>query len=466
MLSLHPHQQEAMDELRCGLRTYRSILLRCPTGWGKTFASAYMLTNATSKNKRSLFTVHRKELIDQTAELFDQIGLRYGIIASGYPANPLPLVQIASIDTLRNRLEKTIKPDLLIVDECVHAAARTWLDVINYFSGSKVVGLTATPARTSGEGLGHIFQHMIHGKDVSWLIENKFLSPFRAFAPPPPDLTKIHTRMGEYITAETEEAMDKPKITGDAVDHYLKLCHGKRAVVFAVSVKHSKHIAEAFCAAGISAVHIDGETPKEQRREIIRKFRDDKIKILCNVNIVSEGLSVPDMEAVILLRPTQSLALHLQQIGRALRYKEGKTAYILDHCGNVMRHGLPDDDFEWTLEGKEKRGKKQESKVAAKTCPKCYFVHETKTDQCPSCGFVYEIKARSISEVDGELQEITAANRPAKKILTPEQKQKNDELRQAKTREQLVALATARNYKNPDGFAYKILQQRNAWRTR
>ena len=469
-IELYPHQEKVVAEMRAELRQHRSVLLRAATGFGKTVVAAYMLGNAAKNGKRSIFTVHRQELVDQSAKMLDAMGLSYGIIAAGKAPNLAPLIQIASIDTLKRRIDKIPMPDMAVIDEAHHAGiGGGWSTLIEKFDKAFIIGLTATPRRLDGRGLDHIFKSIVHGPEVSWLIENKFLSPYRAFAPPAPDLSGVHTTMGDYNNAELAEAVDTPKLVGDAVEHYLSICRDARAVVFATNVNHSKHIAAAFRDNGIMALHIDGETPKDERTKAINAFRDNQVKVITNCNLISEGFDLAAMDAAILMRPTQSLALHLQQVGRPLRYAEGKTAILLDHGGNILRHGLPDDEFEWTLEGRKKKSGSGIIKPM-RQCPKCYCAHHP-APACPACGFVYPVNDREeLAHVEGTLREIDKNSRKAELEARAAEKAASDKafkraLKKCKTEEDLIAMGYAQGFRNPEAFAAKILATRASWAT-
>lgn len=404
MIDLYDHQIDMVHRTREALARHHAVILRAPTGCGKTLCAAHIVKAAIAKGSRVIFTVHRRELIRQTRDAFDLCEIPYGVICAGMRPDPVAQVQIASIDTLKRRMDRVHPADLLIVDECHHANSTGWSTVIKGLD-CHVVGLTATPWRLDGRGLGDLFGEIVHGPEMKWLIDNKFLSPFRAFAPSSPDMSGVSTRMGDYAADEAEQKMDKPTITGDAVDHYRRIANGKRAIAFAVTVEHSKHIAECFNANGIAARHIDGNTSSAERDQAIAAFKNNEIKVLTNCNIISEGFDVPAMDVAILLRPTKSLSLYLQQIGRAMRYIDGKTAIILDHANNIKTHGLPTDTFNWSLSTKKKR-KREISEVLGKICPACFCFHESVLRTCPNCGHFYEVKGREIEEVDGHLAEI------------------------------------------------------------
>lgn len=449
-MKLYIHQEKMVADTRDALRKNRSVILRSPTGSGKTVCAAHIVSSALAKGSSVIFTVHRRELIKQTMETFDACGIEYGVVAAGYRPDFLQPVQIASIDTLKRRLELVPEPELIIIDEAHHSGSDGWAKVLAFYDKPKIVGLTATPWRLDGRGLGNLFGEIVHGPEVKWLIENKYLSPFRAFCPAIPDLRDVKTRVGDYAVDELEEKMDKATITGDAVSHYKSICPNKRAIAFATTVKHSQHIAETFNAAGISAKHIDGTMSNAERDAAIEDFRQGNIKIISNCNLISEGFDVPAMDAAILLRPTRSLSLYLQQVGRAMRYMPDKVAVILDHAGNILEHGLPTDNFDWSLEGKKKK-KKDKSKIPIKICPKCFCAVPSALSGCSECGHVFVGKIREVEHVAGTLNEIDQENwirtAPYKKVIEA-----------AKTRAELEAIGKARGYKK--GFAWAVMQER------
>lgn len=450
-----------IQEARHALKHNNSVLLQLPTGGGKTVLASSMLGGAAEKGKRSWFICHRRELVDQTAGTFKKFGIDFGFIASGYPFNPNATVQICSIDTLKGRVLKMHPeqlPDLAVWDETHHIAAAGWSRVKDYLTDAKHVGLSATPQRLDGKGLGEWFDHMAIGPSVEELMRRGFLSDYKVFAPITVDLSGIHTRMGDYVKSELEGALDTRKITGDIVRHWKKYAQGKKTIGFAVSVKHSEHIVEAFLEAGVRAKHLDGKTNKLERKQATIAFARGEIDVLFNVDLFGEGYDLAaqagmdvTVESVILARPTQSLALHLQQIGRALRRKD-YPAIILDHAGNCMRHGLPDDERDWSLYSTKRKRKKSDDDgtVQAKQCPTCFYVHKP-SPTCPNCGHVYEVANRDIEHVDGELVELD------KEALRREKKREQG---QARTLEDLITLGISRGYKNPRFWAQKIMQSR------
>lgn len=353
MLTLRPYQEKLISEARQALRSTRNICLQAPTGSGKTVLMAYMLGGARDKGLRSWFIVHRVELLRQSVDEFLKFGLSVGVVSAGMPMDHGKSIQVCSIQTLVRRLDKLAPPTFIAIDECHHATASSWSKVLHSYPDAFRVGLTATPERLDGTGLRMHFNEMIEGPTVKELIAQGYLSDYKMFAPSRVDTKGLRVRMGDYVTSDMEELVDKPTITGDAVHHYKKLCPGARALAFCISVKHSKHVCSEFNKAGIRAEHVDGTTNKQQRKESMDRFKSGETRVLTSVELFGEGVDVPAMEAAILLRPTKSLCLYLQQVGRALRPYEGKTAIILDHVGNHERHGLPDDDREWSLDSKK-----------------------------------------------------------------------------------------------------------------
>ncbi len=437
----------------------KSILYTAPTGSGKTLLTAHMLHTAASKGMRCLFVVHRRELIKQSAQAFDLEGIKYGIISAGFSEDRSHWVQLASVQTLARRLARVSEPRLIVWDEAHHLAASSWSDIFARYGTSYHIGITATPERLDGKGLGTYFSNLIVGPTVQTLTKQGYLSPYKLYAPSNVDLTGIHTRMGDYEKREINSVVDRPSITGNAIEHYKRLCEGRRAVVFCASIQHSKHVVEQFNAAGIPAAHVDGETPEDERDRAIENFKKGNIQVLSNVEIFGEGFDVPAIEAAILLRPTQSLGYFMQQVGRALRPFEGKNqAIILDHVGNWSRHGLPDDDREWSLEGRPQRARGEGGAgVSVRICPKCFAAMPSGLSVCKYCGEVFPVKPREIIEKDGQLLEIQAEI--ARKMVRRQQGM-------AQSMQELFEIGRARGYKNPRAWAYFVFKGRQQKRNR
>lgn len=449
---LRDYQQDLIDRAATALTQHPRVLIQAPTGAGKTALSAHMVGGAAGKGRRILFLVHRAELLRQSSAAFQLQGIQHGIIASGQSFNPYERIHIGSIGTVAKRLAKIPKPNLVVVDEAHHAAAKSWGDVLRGLEPRWIIGLSATPCRLDGRGLAEHFDVIVPGPPVAELIERKFLSPFRVFAPSTLDLSGVRTTAGDYNKADVEAAADKPAIIGDAVLHYQKLSPGKRAVAFCVSIKHAEHVVAQFRSAGVSAEHIDGSMHPVDRAAALRRFETGQTLVLASVDLVSEGFDLPAIEAAIALRPTKSLSLWLQQVGRVLRPAPGKDeAIVLDHVGNTAQHGFPDDPREWTLEGRKKRERKAGDANPVRQCPSCYHVHRP-SNVCPACGHMYAAASRQVEEREGELAEV---KRPAK--LTPEQADRRKRLiREAKSLEDFTAIAKELGYK--PAWAYQTWQ--------
>lgn len=454
-ITLRPYQATLVERTRANFIVgKRSQLLVSCTGSGKTVMFSYMAGRAVERGLRVWILAHRVELLDQISRTLSSFGVSHGMIAPGYIGDRRRPVQVASVFTLARRLDRYDAPDLIIVDEAHHAiSTSTWGRVITAFPKAKLLGVTATPIRLSGEGLGDLFECMVQGPTMRELIELGALSPYRLFAPAGVDLSGVHTRMGDFVRGEIEAAMDKPSITGDAVSHYQKLAPGKRAVAFCVSVEHAVHVATQFRAAGIPAQAIDGGMDRTLRASVLSEFSAGRIQVIASCDLISEGFDVPAIEAAILLRPTQSLGLYLQQVGRALRTFPGKQeAIILDHAGNVARHGLPDEERVWSLDGSQRRKGAQRSEVPVKTCGSCFATVASMATHC-SCGFEFQVQRREVQQVDGVLQEIDLATAV---------RQRRQEQGRAQSEGDLVKIGRARGMKRPELWARHVLRARAA----
>lgn len=456
-IKLYEDQEEFVYYLREAIKGgNQSVLGVASTGFGKTIVSAYIARSALQRGKTVWFVCHLKNLLNQTSKAFWQLGIEHGMIASGKRRSALP-AQVGTIGTLARRLDKMKAPDLLIVDEAHLAMADSWKRVVEWAKdrGSIIMGNSATPERLDGKGLGYLFDTMIEAKSMKWLIEHKRLSDYVIYAPAKTaDFAGIKTRAGDYATDQLEEAVDKPVLIGDAASHWKRYASGKRTICYCVTRKHSRHVVAEFNARGIPAAHVDGETPDRELRETIRKFADGEYMVLSNVQLMTTGFDLSaqvgrevPIEACMLLRPTQSVSLYMQMVGRALRMKR-EPAVILDHAGCVFKHGLPDDDREWSLEGRQKGRKKREDEEAGVTvqqCLSCFHVFASGPDSCPACGNVMPRKGRpELEVVEGELQALD------KDAIRRKRKREQGK---ARTLEDLVALGVRRGMKKPDAWS-------------
>jgi superfamily II DNA or RNA helicase len=455
---LRPYQIDIVEKLRHSYRTgHHAPLLQAPTGSGKTVIFAYITEAAAKLGNSVLILVHRQELLNQTSRALFDIGVPHGLIAPGRTSSH-EQVQVASVQTLVRRLGKYPKQSLIVIDECAHAVASSWVKILNYYSDSRLLGVTATPARLDNRGLGvHVggfFDDLVNGPTPKELIQAGYLSRPVVYAPQSGlDMTGIHKRFGDYVTSEMSDIMDKPKITGCAVTQYNKICPGVPAIAFCASVKHAEHTAEQFNNAGIPATSIDGKMSDAERLDCINGLGNGKYLLLASCEIVSEGTDIPIVTAAIMLRPTASTSLYLQQAGRCLRPHPSKTeSYILDHVGNVFRHGLPDDDREWSLDGGCETTKKDAEKNPYIQCESCYFVFMKTEKCCPKCGYERPIQSREIEQVDGDLVKLQEEEKRRFRI------NKRREIGQAKTLEALEGIERQRGYKR--GWAYHVYNAR------
>ncbi|MCM1316006.1 MAG: DEAD/DEAH box helicase family protein [Prevotella sp.] len=388
--------QKVHDTFRRGIKSACIVL---PCGGGKSVIVSEIAKRTTEKLNHVLFLVHRIELCEQIERTFRAWGV------------DLAFCSIMMVQTACRRLKKIPAPVLIITDESHHSKSESYRKIYDFFPEAYRIGVTATPVRLDGSGLGDVYQTLIEGVSAKWLIENNFLSPYTYYAPTVADLNGIKIQHGEFETKSAENVLFNRTVFGNVISHYRKLADGKQAICYCVSIKHSEAMAEEFQTNGISAVHIDGTTPKAERQRIIEDFRNGKIKILCNVDLISEGFDVPDCECAILLRPTKSLTLYIQQSMRCMRYKPRKSAIIIDHVGNYARFGMPDADRQWTLESKSKKAHNQaENQVKVIQCPECFYTFQPEDDVkiCPECGYAFPKKERTLDIEDStELRNVT-----------------------------------------------------------
>ena len=424
-MELRSYQEQAITDLTHSLgKGHRRVILQAATGSGKTVMASSIVQRAVAKGRQVLFLAHRRELISQCSNKMNLFGIGHGIIMAGETTEGWHQVQIASVDTLRARAISTKRmrlpeADIIIIDECHRTLSNTYRKIIDAYEGKVVLGLTATPCRGDGLGLGHVYQDMVCAPTVKHLTDKGHLVPARYFAPSIPDLQGVKIVAGDYNKKHLAKRMDTPKLVGDVVSNWATIAQGKTTVVFASSVQHSINLMESFIVAGVKAGHIDGTTPADERDETLRKLEAGEITVLCNCLVLTEGWDCPSAEVCILARPTKSLGLYLQMVGRVLRPMKGKdSATIIDHSGAVYEHGFVDDEFEWDLdpgkkiqESKKKTEKKERSPI---TCEKCYTVY-SNSRECPECGSVHIKKGRSLFVGDGELGEIDRKSRKIKK---------------------------------------------------
>lgn len=409
-----PYQQQAVGDLRRAVANgKRAPLLVMPTGGGKTICAIELVRGAVAKGRRVLFIAPRRELIFQTSEKLTAIGIPHGRIMSGERRSLMSDVQVASIQTLHRRLKDLPLADLVIIDEAHASFSQMVRDVLDAYPNAVRIGMTATPARSDGRGLGEIYDAMVFGPSVRELTELGNLVPLRYFAPTEPDLEHVRITAGDYNQKDLSGRMNTPTLIGDVVYNWLRIAPERITVVFAVDRKHAMALCHAFLAQGIPTEYVDGETPSEERHAIFTRMDAGETRVLCSVAVVDMGWDLPVASCAVLARPTKSIARYLQAAGRVLRPHPSKVdAVLIDHTGAVKRLGYVDEDQPWTLDGddkiqdrKEKAAKKEPKSI---TCPTCTAEFRA-APSCPECGQDMHFQvAKAIKEVEADLEEIGA----------------------------------------------------------
>ena len=457
-MQLRPYQAQAIDDLRNVYRSgSRAPLLCLPTGGGKTVIFTAIAQAAAAKGNNVLILVHRRELLRQASAKLRAVGLPHSTIAAGLPITT-DQVQVASVQTLIRRLSRfQWQPGLIIIDEAHHAVAGSWGKILAHWPDAFRLGVSATPCRLDGRGLGNAFDQLVLGPAVAQLTAAGYLAEAQIYAPPVlADLGQLHTRAGDYATDEAADAMDRPTVTGDAVSHYQRLAAGQPAIAFCCNTKHAASVARQFQTAGINAATLLGTNKPEERDQLVADLAAGRLQVLVTVDVVSEGFDCPAASVAILLRPTKSESLYLQQVGRVLRPKpDGSKALILDHVGNVMRHGFPDDARAWSLADGLRQNRATSAAPTVRTCPSCYAAFKPQPI-CPVCGADCAPKAkRGMAQVDVELQEL---KRESVRQRIAERTSHRKQQGRARTLPELLHLAKERGYS--PGWAYKVYASR------
>lgn len=374
-----------------------------PTGGGKSITAIAMMATALGFGQRILVLAHRKELLDQFWGSLQSEGIAAGLIRADDERTDASLpVQLASVDSL-DRREKP-PADLVVVDEAHRTPAERYQRILACYPKATVIGLTATPCRLSGEPLRDHYDVLVEGASYSELIDAGAIVAPIVYAPRKEvDLSKVSRQHGDYAEGELEAVMRQPHVIGNVVKEWKEKADGRSTVVFAVGVAHSKELVEEFQAAGVRAAHLDGTTPEDERLGVLVSLETGRISVVCNVGVLCEGWDQPRVKCCVMARPTLSLTLHMQTAGRILRPWGEKPPLLLDHAGNVERHGLPHEDRVWSLDGKAKR----KSEIAYHVCKKCYAYVDTWP--CPLCGAAMPAsKPRTLRKSDGVLERIDA----------------------------------------------------------
>lgn len=430
--------RKTQDAFRAG---HKRPLVVAPCGAGKSYLFAEMIR---STDGEVLVLTHRQELKDQHEELLKNLAVTNA--------------RVAMILTEANRLGQYPTPTLIIADEAHLSRSNSWMKVIRHYD-TWTVGLTATPIRLDGKPLGDIFDTLVEGVDTRWLIDHQRLAPYEYYAPTAVETDGLRKVAGDFVIADLELLMNERVIYGNVIATYCHHAQGERSIAYCVSVRHAQKTADAFNSAGIRAESLSAGTPPGRRKQILEAFRNGLITVLCNVGIISEGVSIDEVSCCMLLRPTDSVALGIQQMMRCMRYLPGKTAKIIDFVGNYTRVGLPDEKRIWSLGKPLSRTPRLDGNgdFHIRCCPECFMTFQT-APVCPYCGHIYPLHPRELqAKEDIELTRIAAEEAEriaaAKKIARMEQGRAN-------SFEELVALGRKRGYKNPVFWAGQVLRGR------
>lgn len=416
---LRPYQNQAVEDLRNSIRRgNKRVILQAGTGSGKTVIAAEIIKSAVRKERNILFLAHRRELIDQCSDKLKSFGVDHGIIMAGRKRNQIARVQVASVQTLWSRaVQRSLMgfpaTDLVVLDECHRTLAPTYLKILEGYPDAIVLGLSATPIRSDGRGLGEVYSDMVSCPGVRELTKEGFLVPVRYYAPSMPDLSGVKIRMGDYVEGQLEERMDKEPLIGNIVETWGRLAEDRKTVVFATGVKHSIHLAEAFTKAGVRAAHLDGKTDKHEREKILFDLYKGHLQVLSNCMVLVEGWDCPPVSCCVLARPTRFVGLYLQMAGRTLRpWQDKDDCLLIDHSGAIYDHGFVDEAMPWDLNPEEKiqeriRDKEKKKRTSKPiTCPECKLVFISKP-ACPNCGWKPEPTGKEYTWVDGKIVEVT-----------------------------------------------------------
>lgn len=395
----------------------RAPILVQPTGAGKTVVAAELIRRCQEKGRTALFLAPRRELVQQTSEKLHDVGVEHGIIQAGNEdrLDTSLAVQVASVDTLLSRVlrRKSLSlepPELVFVDECHLAISKTRKELFDLWPDACRIGLTATPTRKDGRALSTFYDALVEPVTTRQLTEQGYLAPARYFSVAEPDLAGVKTTAGDWNSRQLDEKVNRPKLIGDVVTHWLEHARTRRTVVFATSIAHSLALAEEFVRVGVAAEHVDANTQEDARAATFDRFRSGQTEVLTNCFLASYGFDLPALSCVVLARPTKSLMLYLQMLGRALRTAPGKEdALILDHSGAVRLHGFATDERLWTLDGRDALAESEHAAPADEdeerkitVCPECGAMFR-RTNICPECGFELRRKPAQVAVAPGQL---------------------------------------------------------------
>lgn len=452
-LKLRDYQQTIVNNCRDAFKNgYKKLCCVLPCGAGKTAIFCYLayLNTLKKPSNRVLILLHRKELLKQTEDAFKAFQISTDHI------------NIAMIQSFKNTLKTGVKPySLIIIDECHHATSSTFQHVLSAYSGVPLIGFTATPARLDGKPLGEIFDRLIIGVNYAYLIEHNYLVDYDYFSPDLNfDFSEWKLKSGDFDTTDNALHLDKKAIYGDILK-YIDL--RKKTIIYSPTVEYSKKLElqiNEFFKSSV-AREFNGTTTQPERDKIIDDFKNDRIKILINVDLIGEGFNVPSCDCVFLLRATQSLTLYIQQAGRALRsdpQNPNKRASIFDFVGNIYRFGFPDAPRSWSLSAPIKNTHRHETvhdSLTIKTCPNCLrsFIPSQMLPNrlCPFCNAPVPLNVREIQISEKKELALIKKNQ----LIA-----KRHELGRCRSFQQLKKLGESRGYAHPAQWAFYILKNR------
>ena len=428
-MELRDYQQDMYDKIKEALKTHKGVCGVLPCRSGKSWIMKKIVESACLKGSKVLILAHRRLLLSQHSKIIQN-------------------ARLESVFTEVNHLGEHGKVDLIIIDEAHISGAESYKKVCDFYNCKRIL-FTATAKRLDNKPLS-LAEIIINGISGDELIERGYVSKYELYAPKLDiNLKKVEMSGSDFNNEQLGEVMLDRKIYGDIIKYYHKLAEGKQSIAYCTNIKHSLSIRDLFNDNGIPAVHMDASTPEKEREKIMSDFKEGKYKILCNCNLISEGITVPECECCLLLRPTQSETLYIQQACRCLTPREGKTAIIIDFVGNCYAHGTPTEKREYTLDEKQIRIKNpsREPEVTARECSNCLRVYRVTDPICPYCGFDNKKTRKQIKEDEkAELERIQKIERV----------QKSREQGMAKSYEELVQIGYKRGIKNPRGWAWYV----------
>lgn len=405
---------------------------------------AKITESANSRGNHVLILAHRNSLLSQHKDLFDDVGIDNG------------MTRIESVFTEVNHLGENGPVDLIIIDEAHISGASSYKKVCDYYDCKRVL-FTATPARLDGKPLD-LADVLVQGINAKDLIKRGAISAYDYYAPDLQlDLSQVKKSCGDYNNSQLGEKMSSKKIYGDILKYYNMLGKNQQAIAYCVNVKHSQEVCQMFNDSGILARHMDSHTPEKERLEILKDFKENKFTVLCNCNLISEGITLPTASVGLLLRPTLSLTLYIQQAMRCLTPVEGKRAIIIDYVNNVQRHGMPTQDRDWSLSKKVKEydNENEDGTLKIRVCQECFSTFET-ANICPYCGAVYEttdVEIQNFRQIElKKIEEDKEKRRQEIMRRTAERVKDYTKPEQCKTFYELVEYGKIRGFKS--GWAY------------